>query len=86
MTIPANESLIGSLVMLSRLIGTDHPQGRTEMREIVERAKQEAAAMLFELRKAESFISGFEDDELQKGISDLLAGIRAAIAKAEGGN
>lgn len=42
------------------------------------------AGMLAELRKAESFISGFEGDELQEGIGDLLSGIRAAIAKAEG--
>lgn len=40
--------------------------------------------MLAELRKAESFISGFEDDELQEGIAELLAGIRGAIAKAGG--
>lgn len=39
--------------------------------------------LLVELRKAESFISGFEDDELQEGIAVLLAGIRTAIAKAE---
>lgn len=40
--------------------------------------------LLAELRKAESFIAGFEGDELQEGIAELLAGIRAAIAKAEG--
>lgn len=45
-----------------------------------------APDMLAALKKAESFISGFEGDELQEGISDLLAGIRAAIAKAEGSN
>ncbi len=43
-----------------------------------------ASDMLAALKKAESFISGFEGDELQEGIADLLAGIRAAIAKAEG--
>lgn len=36
------------------------------------------------LRKAESFVSGFEGDELQERIDELLTGIRAAIAKAEG--
>jgi hypothetical protein len=54
---------------------------RNECRERMESA---APDMLAELHKAESFISGFEDDELQEGIADLLAGIRAAIAKAEG--
>jgi len=32
------------------------------------------------LTAAESFISGFEDDELQEGIPELLASIRAAMA------
>jgi hypothetical protein len=36
------------------------------------------------LRKAESFIAGFEDDECQEGINELLGPIRAAIAKATG--
>lgn len=36
------------------------------------------------LRRAESFISGFEGDELQEGIDDLLSEIRAAIKQAEG--
>lgn len=83
-SVPSDETLASSLLMLSRLIGTDHPQGRQEMRDIVARAEKETAGMLAELRKAESFISGFEDDELQEGIAELLAGIRAAIARAEG--
>jgi hypothetical protein len=36
------------------------------------------------LKIAEDFMSGFEGDELQDGIDDKLATIRAAIAKAEG--
>lgn len=36
------------------------------------------------LRKAEIFISGFEGDETQESITELLSGIRATIAKAEG--
>jgi len=36
------------------------------------------------LRKAESFISGFEGDERQEGIDEMLSDIRAAIAQAEG--
>jgi hypothetical protein len=33
------------------------------------------------LVQAEAFIRGFEDDELQEGIPDLLAGLRAAIVR-----
>lgn len=35
------------------------------------------------LKLAESFIAGFEGDELQDGISDMLAEIRGAIAQSE---
>ncbi|NOG70449.1 hypothetical protein [Roseicella sp. DB1501] len=34
--------------------------------------------------KAECFISGFEGDELQEGIAEMLADLRGAIAKAKG--
>lgn len=43
-----------------------------------------APAMLAALQWAESFVSGFEDDELQEGINGNLAMIRAAIAVALG--
>lgn len=33
------------------------------------------------LVQAESFIRGFEDDELQTGVADMLAGLNAAIAR-----
>lgn len=47
-----------------------------------------AAAALIEsqtaaLVLAESFMAGFEGDEMQDGIDEKLATIRAAIAKAE---
>lgn len=42
-----------------------------------------APALLAALKLAESFMAGFEDDELQDGINDRLATIRAAIAAAE---
>lgn len=32
------------------------------------------------LQRAESFISGFQDDEMQEGIAELLADLREAIA------
>lgn len=35
------------------------------------------------LTQAESFISGFEDDELQEGVADILAGLRAAIPREQ---
>lgn len=43
-----------------------------------------APNVLAALRIAEDFMSGFEGDELQDGIDEKLATIRAAIAKAEG--
>lgn len=48
------------------------------------RAESAAPAMLAALQWAESFVSGFEDDELQEGIDDNLSMIRAAIAAALG--
>lgn len=33
------------------------------------------------LVQAEGFVSGFEDDELQEGIPELLAGLRSAIQR-----
>lgn len=52
-----------------------------------EQAYAMAAApdLLAALEGAESFIAGFEDDELQEGIDELLESIRGAIAKANGG-
>jgi hypothetical protein len=47
------------------------------------RLHRAAPRLLASLKRAESFISGFEDDELQEGIADLLACIRGAIAEAE---
>jgi len=44
-----------------------------------------APELLAELEKAEDFMSGFEGCELQDGIDEQLASIRAAIAKAKGG-
>ncbi|MCM0751548.1 hypothetical protein DEA98_10095 [Brucella pseudogrignonensis] len=41
--------------------------------------------MLAALEKAEAFIAGFEGDELQENIGELLNETRAAIAKARGG-
>lgn len=43
-----------------------------------------APNLLSTLLQAEAFISGFEGDGTQDGVEALLAGIRSAIAKAEG--
>lgn len=59
------------------------------------RSKSEAVRQLLEiglasesnlaaLVKAEEFIRGFEDDEMQEGITDLLAKLRSAITAAGG--
>jgi len=47
-------------------------------------ARANVIAMLAALERAEGFISGFEDDDMQEGIGETLAAIRVAIARAEG--
>lgn len=42
-----------------------------------------APALLAALKIAESFMAGFEGDEMQDGIDERLATIRAAMAAAE---
>lgn len=44
----------------------------------------ERDALAAALRAAEGFIVGFEDDSTQEGIAELLAQIRAALAKVGG--
>lgn len=43
-----------------------------------------APELLVATKAAERFIAGFEGDELQEGIDELLSGLRAAIAEATG--
>ncbi len=43
-----------------------------------------APEMLAALDRAEAFIAGFEDDDTQEGIPEMLAAIRAALRKAKG--
>ncbi|MDC7675398.1 hypothetical protein [Asticcacaulis machinosus] len=59
---------------------------------LAENLSEKAARMLCHvpnlieaLQTAETFISGFEDDELQDGINDRLSIIRAAIDEVTGG-
>lgn len=49
-------------------------------------AKLFAAApdLLDALKSLKSFLNGFEDDDLQVGVVDMLTTARAAIARAEG--
>ena len=56
---------------------------RDTARELKE-ARETVAAMLEALERAESFISGFEGDETQGGIGELIDAARDAIAKARG--
>lgn len=46
---------------------------------------QASPDLLDALEMAEGFMSGFEDDEVQEGINDKLATIRAAIKLAKTG-
>lgn len=48
------------------------------------RAADPQPTVLAALKQAEEFMRGFEDDELQEGINERLATVRAAIELAEG--
>lgn len=47
-------------------------------------ARVSVAAVLEALDRAEAFIDGFEDDDTQEGVGEMLAAIRVALAKAKG--
>jgi hypothetical protein len=47
-------------------------------------ARVSVSAMLAALDRAEAFISGFEDDDTQEGVTEMLAAIRAALANVKG--
>lgn len=47
-------------------------------------AKDDASDSVDAMMRAEEFIRGFEDDDIQEGIPEILAGLRAAISKATG--
>lgn len=47
-------------------------------------ARMSVFAVLEALERAEAFIAGFEDDDTQEGVTDMLTAIRVAIAKAKG--
>ncbi|WP_189603182.1 hypothetical protein, partial [Mesorhizobium sp. M8A.F.Ca.ET.182.01.1.1] len=49
--------------------------------ELVKRLPFDASDTVDALTRAESFISGFESDPLQKGVGDILASLRAAIPR-----
>lgn len=48
----------------------------------VEALRRSNARIVNVARRAESFISGFEDDDTQEGIKALLGDLRYAIAEA----
>lgn len=81
-TVPSDESLAASLAMLSRLIGTDHPVGRQQMRDIVDRAKRDTVELI---RTGRELAALWESRPVrEKRIEEVTAQMRAAIAKAEG--
>jgi hypothetical protein len=47
-------------------------------------ARVSVSAVLEALERAEAFIDGFEDDDTQEGVGEMLAAIRVALAKAKG--
>lgn len=47
-------------------------------------ARVSVAAVLEALERAEAFMDGFEDDDTQEGVTEMLAAIRAALANAKG--
>ena len=49
-----------------------------------DKAWDTVSALVGALKGAEGFVSGFEDDGMQEGVTDMLAAIRAAIARAKG--
>tara|TARA_R110000868_G_scaffold87712_5_gene245034 strand:- start:560 stop:760 length:201 start_codon:yes stop_codon:yes gene_type:complete len=53
---------------------------------LAQRRRLQLAApdLLAALDRAEAFIAGFEDDDTQEGVTEMLAAIRAALAKAKG--
>ena len=56
-----------------------HERGRYQLR-----LQLAAPDFLAALDRAEAFIAGFEDDDTQEGVTEMLAAIRAALAKAKG--
>ena len=54
--------------------------------EINRREAEEAVDISEALKIAEEFMSGFEGDEMQEGISEKLALIRAALKKSQSQN
>ena len=47
-------------------------------------ARVSVSDLLEALERAEAFIDGFEDDDTQEGVKEMLAAIRAALANAKG--
>lgn len=65
------------------IAGKSWNEARAHWRDEIDKRFPVRPAALDTLRKAESFISGFEGDELQEGIADLLSELRSAIKQAE---
>jgi hypothetical protein len=82
-----NETLIDAADTLEGLTVPPHEAAGAYMRVLAREtraARVSVAAVLAALERAEGFISGFEDDDTQEGVTEMLAAIRVAIAKAKG--
>ena len=77
------------LHLIHKLAGTSHPVGVDEIQHAAKLIGERLAPAdsandtVDALVQAERFISGFEGDELQEGIADMLAGLRAAIKREQ---
>ena len=82
-----NETLIDAADTLEGLTVPPHEAAGAYMRVLAREtraARVSVAAVLEALERAEAFIDGFEDDDTQEGVGEMLAAIRVALAKAKG--
>lgn len=76
----ANGIIPGKIDESGDLQDVDEAAGEKVILAVIEKLRVASSQTLEALDRAEGFISGFEDDEMQTGMADLLATIRSAIA------
>lgn len=85
-TIPEGESLAASLTMLRRLIGTESPEGRRQMRDIVARVERDTSDMLAGLQWLLDDMNDARETHDENGdVFDSVEDAAAALIHA-GGN
>jgi Mg2+ and Co2+ transporter CorA len=77
-------TLATELRLLKNLVGTDNPDGKEDMREIIDRVQRDTAAMLAALEHVEAVLSIVEPRSDKAEYLATLAEVRAAIAEAKG--